>query len=77
MYERIVAMMCDQFGLEPDEITEDTRFIDDLDIDSLDLVELVVEVENIFGMDQIPEEDLKKIKSVGDLVDYVSAHSDN
>jgi acyl carrier protein len=77
MYERIVAMMCDQFGLEPEDITEETRFIDDLDIDSLDLVELVVEVENIFGMDQIPEEDLKKIKSVGDLVEYVTAHSDN
>jgi acyl carrier protein len=77
MYERIVSMMCDQFGLEPEDITEETRFIDDLDIDSLDLVELVVEVENIFGMDQIPEEDLKKIKSVGDLVEYVSAHSDN
>jgi acyl carrier protein len=77
MYERIVSMMCDQFGLEPDQITEDTSFIDDLDIDSLDLVELVVEVENIFGMDQIPEEDLKKIKTVGDLTEYVSAHSDN
>ena len=77
MYEKIVEMMCDQFGLEPENISESTAFVDDLGIDSLDVVELVVEVENEFGMDEIPEEDLKKLRTVGDLVDYISTHSDN
>jgi acyl carrier protein len=76
MYEKIVSMMCEQFGLEPEEITEDTAFIDDLGIDSLDLVEMVMEVESVFGLEQIPEEDLKKMRTVGDLTEYVSAHSD-
>ena len=76
MYDKIVGMMCEQFDLTPDAISEDTAFIDDLGIDSLDVVELVMELEDAFGMDQIPEEDLKKLRTVGDLVEYVSAHAD-
>ncbi len=76
MYEKIVDMMCEQFDLTPDSITKDTSFVDDLGIDSLDVVELVMELENAFGMSEIPEEELKKIHTVGDLVDYVSAHAD-
>ena len=75
MYEKIVSMMCEQFELEPEEITEDTAFIDDLGIDSLDVVELVMELETAFGMDEIPEEELKKLRTVKDLVDYVNAHT--
>ena len=75
MYEKIVSMMCEQFELEPEEITAETAFIDDLGIDSLDVVELVMELETCFGMDEIPEEDLKKLRTVGDLVEYVNAHS--
>ncbi len=77
MYEKIVAMMCEQFGMEPDEITENTTFEDDLGIDSLDVVELVMELESAFGLEEIPEEELKKFHTVGDLVAYVSAHVDN
>ena len=77
MYEKIVAMMCEQFDLTPDVISEETSFVDDLGIDSLDVVELVMELEDVFGMDEIPEEELKKMRTVGDLVEYVSAHSDN
>lgn len=76
MYEKIVEMMCEQFDLTPDQITEDTSFVEDLGIDSLDVVELVMELEDTFGMDEIPEESLKKLRTVGDLVEYVSAHSD-
>lgn len=76
MYEKIVDMMCEQFDLTPDSITKDTSFVDDLGIDSLDVVELVMELENAFGMSEIPEDELKKIHTVGDLVDYVSAHAD-
>ena len=76
MYEKIVEMMCEQFDLTPDDISEETSFTDDLHIDSLDVVELIMELEDAFGMDEIPEEELKKLRTVGDLVEYVSAHSD-
>ena len=76
MYDKIVEMMCEQFDLTPDAITEDTSFVDDLGIDSLDVVELVMELEDAFNMGEIPEEDLKKMRTVGDLVDYVTAHAD-
>ena len=76
MYDKIVEMMCEQFDLTPDAITEDTSFVDDLGIDSLDVVELVMELEDAFGMGEIPEEDLKKMRTVGDLVEYVNAHAD-
>ena len=76
MYDKIVEMMCEQFDLTPDAITEETSFVDDLGIDSLDVVELVMELEDAFNMGEIPEEDLKKMRTVGDLVEYVNAHAD-
>ena len=76
MYEKIVDMMCEQFDLTPDAISEDTSFVEDLGIDSLDVVELVMELEDAFGLDEIPEEELKKMRTVGDLVEYVTAHAD-
>ena len=76
MYEKIVDMMCEQFDLTPDAISEDTSFVEDLGIDSLDVVELVMELEDAFGLDEIPEEELKKMRTVGDLVEYVNAHAD-
>jgi len=75
MYERIVEMICEQFDLEIDQVNEDTSFTEDLGIDSLDVVELVMEVENEFGLSEIPEEELKKMHTVRDLVDYVSANA--
>lgn len=76
MYEKIVEMMCEQFDLTPDDISTETSFVDDLGIDSLDVVELVMELEDAFNMDEIPEEELKKLLTVGDLVEYVNAHAD-
>ena len=76
MYEKIVEMICSQFDMEPSEISEDTSFTEDMGIDSLDVVELVMEIEGEFGLSEIPEEELKKMHTVRDLVDYVSAHAD-
>lgn len=76
MYEKIVEMICEQFDLEVSEISEDTSFTEDLGIDSLDVVELIMEIENEFGLDEIPEEELKKMHTVHDLVEYVSAHAE-
>lgn len=76
VYEKIVEKICNQFGLEPSEINENTAFIDDLGADSLDVVELTIEMEDEFGMGEVPEEELKKLVTVGDLVEYVKAHAD-
>ena len=77
MYDKIVEMMCEQFDLTPEAISAETSFVDDLGIDSLDVVELVMELEDAFGLDEIPEEELKKMRTVGDLVEYINTHSDN
>lgn len=76
VYEKIVEKICKQFGLEPSEVSENTSFIDDLGADSLDVVELTIEMEDEFGMAEVPEEELKKLVTVGDLVEYVKAHAD-
>lgn len=76
VYEKIVEKICAQFGLEPEDIHEDTSFVDDLGADSLDVVELTIELEEEFGMGEVAEEDLKKMRTVGDLAEYVKAHSD-
>ena len=76
IYEKIVEKICNQFGLEPDQISENTSFVDDLGADSLDVVELTIEMEEEFGMAEVPEEDLKKMQTVGDLVEYVKTHAD-
>ena len=75
VYEKIISMICDEFGMEPDGLNENTNLIDDIGIDSVDVVELVVELENEFGLDEIPEEELRKMATIGDLAAYVSAHS--
>ena len=76
VYEKIVEMICEQFGMEPDELSENTSFIDDMGIDSVDVVELVVDLETEFGLDEIPEEDLKQMRTIGDLAEYVRTHTD-
>lgn len=76
VYEKIVEKICNQFGLEPEAIHEDTSFVDDLGADSLDVVELTIELEEEFGMGEVAEEDLKKLRTVGDLAEYVKAHTD-
>ena len=76
VYDKIIEMLCEQFGLEASELNENTTFLEDIGIDSVDVVELIVEVEDEFGLDEIPEEELKKLRTIGDLAAYVSAHTD-
>lgn len=76
VYEKVVEKICNLFGLEPGEIHEDTSFVDDLNADSLDVVELTIQMEDEFGMGEVPEEELKKLRTVGDLVEYIEAHAD-
>ena len=62
----------DVLSVEPDQVTEGARFKEDLDADSLDLVELVMELEERFDI-QVPEEDLENVSTVGNAVDLVLA----
>ena len=70
MLEKLAAVIREQLNLEDVEITEKSNFKDDLGADSLDLFELVMSLEEEFGV-EIPSEDLEKIATVGDVVNYL------
>ncbi len=73
MLEKIKEMVADSLGVDADTITESSSFKDDLGADSLDLFELVMALEEEFGV-EIPTEDLEKILTVGDVIKYVETH---
>lgn len=71
--ERVKKIIIDQLGVNEDQVTQDASFVDDLGADSLDTVELVMALEEEFGI-EIPDEDAEKIKTVNEVVNYVSEH---
>ena len=73
VYETIVEMVADRFNKSADELTRETEFIADLCADSLDQIELAMDVEEQFELSEVPEESLMKIVTIGDLVDYVES----
>ena len=73
VFERVKEVLTEQLGVDENEVTEDASFQEDLDADSLDLVELIIELEDQFWI-KISDEDAQKIQTVGQAVDYVSTH---
>ena len=73
VFERVKEALSEKLGVDENEITEEASFEEDLDADSLDQVELIMELEDQFGI-KIPDEDAKKLQTVGQAVDYVASH---
>ena len=69
-FEKVRDIVVDQLGVEADEVAIESTFIDDLGADSLDIVELVMALEETFGV-EIPDSEAEKISTVGDVVEYV------
>jgi acyl carrier protein len=68
--EKVIGIVSEQLQIPKEEISPDKSFVDDLKADSLDVVELVMEFEDVFKI-TIPDEDYEKIKTVGDAVKYI------
>jgi acyl carrier protein len=73
--DRVKKIIVDQLGVEEELVTSDASFVDDLGADSLDTVELVMALEEEFGV-EIPDEDAEKITRVREAVDYIEKHGD-
>ena len=72
--ERVKKIIAEQLGVNENEITNESSFVDDLGADSLDTVELVMALEEEFGT-EIPDEDAEKITTIQQAIDYIKSHT--
>jgi acyl carrier protein len=72
--EKVKQIISEQLGVDEGEVTPSASFVDDLGADSLDQVELVMALEEAFGV-EIPDEDAEKIRTVQDAIDYIDKHA--
>ena len=72
VFEKVKGIVVEQLGVEEDEVTMESSFIDDLGADSLDIVELIMALEEEFDI-EVPDEEAEKITTVGDVVEYIKS----
>lgn len=68
--DRVVEIICDQLTLDPSQVTPDSSFLEDLGADSLDIVQLIMALEEEYGV-EISDDDAEKIRTVQDVVDFI------
>ena len=73
MFEKVKALIADKLSINEDEITMESAFVDDLNADSLDIVELIMALEDELDM-EIPDDEAEKFVTVGDVVKVIKAH---
>ena len=76
IFEKLAALIAEQFNVDVDSISMDTSFTDDLNADSVDIVDLSMALEEEFGMEEMDSEDIESIVTVGDLYKYMQEHLD-
>ena len=76
IFEKLAALIAEQFNVDEDSITMDTSFVDDLNADSVDLMDLSVALEEEFGIEEMGDEDVSSIATVGDVVRFLQSHID-
>ena len=74
VFEKVKEILCDQLDLEEDKVTMDSDIVEDFEADSLDVVDLVMSLEDEFGI-EIPDEEIENIKTVGDVVRYIEENT--
>lgn len=74
LFEKIRDMLADSLGISPDDITPDSDIIDDLEADSLDVVEMVMALEDEYGI-EVPDEDVENLRTVAAVIAYVEEHT--
>ena len=72
--EKVKAILAEQFDVEEDKVTADTDLQEDLRADSLDVVDLLMSIEDEFGV-EVPDDEIENIKTVGSLVSYIEANA--
>jgi len=75
IYDKVKSIIADQLGIDEEEITTESSFIEDLGADSLDIVELIMSLEEEFEI-EIPDEEAEKIRTVGEAVKYIQEHQE-
>ena len=74
VFERIREIICDQLDLEEDKVTMDSDIMEDFEADSLDVVDLVMSIEDEFGL-EVPDDQIENFRTVGDVVLYIEENS--
>ena len=74
VFERIREIICDQLDLEEDKVTMDSDIMEDFEEDSLDVVDLVMSIEDEFGL-EVPDDQIENFRTVGDVVRYIEENS--